>query len=173
MKQVLTWSNAVNASVEDIVRNVPPFPLVGESLEKISQWADIIVCSGTPGDALAREWREHSNRRLPEGDCWAGNGQERKNTWHWSPEKYPEGHVLMIGDAPGDMKAAKANSVLFYPDQSPVARKIRGERFHNEIADMFHNGGYTGAVEAGLIDDFNKLLPDSPPWAYHEEEKPG
>ena len=43
LKKALKWSNAVNASVEDMVYGIPPFPLVRESLEEIFQWADIIV----------------------------------------------------------------------------------------------------------------------------------
>ena len=29
--------------------------------------------------------------------------------------KYADDHILMIGDAPGDFKAAKSNGVLYFP----------------------------------------------------------
>ena len=59
LKQALEWSEAVNATVADMVHDVPPFPYVRESLTKITEWADVIVCSATPGEALVREWEEH------------------------------------------------------------------------------------------------------------------
>ena len=37
LKQALAWSKAVNEAVEKIVRGVPPFPFVRESLEKLAR----------------------------------------------------------------------------------------------------------------------------------------
>src|SRR6266536_959144 len=53
------WSDAVNAQIEDIVKGVPPFPLVREGLEKINQQADAMCIPQTPAEALRREWAEH------------------------------------------------------------------------------------------------------------------
>ena len=39
-------------AVTDIVKGIPPFPFVRESLEKIGPKADVIVVSATPGEAL-------------------------------------------------------------------------------------------------------------------------
>ena len=114
MQQVLDWSNAVNASVEHIVYGVPPFPLVRESLEKISRWADIIVCSGTPGEALAREWEENGIANFPRVIAGQEMGK-KKDHLAMVKDKYSEGHIIMMGDAPGDMKAARANDMPFFP----------------------------------------------------------
>ncbi len=38
LRQTLNWSNAVNAAIEDMVSSMPPFPLVRESLDMISEW---------------------------------------------------------------------------------------------------------------------------------------
>ena len=40
-------------------------------------------------------------------------------------DNYAAEKILMIGDAPGDHKAAKANGVLFF-QSCPAARRIRG-----------------------------------------------
>ncbi len=58
---MLRWSEAVNASVEDMVVGVPPFPGVRESLERLAESADIMVVSATPGEALEREWNAQCN----------------------------------------------------------------------------------------------------------------
>ncbi len=55
LKLALEWSDAVNASVADMVHGVKPFPLVRESLEKLSSSADMIVVSSTPVEALDKE----------------------------------------------------------------------------------------------------------------------
>src|SRR6266850_6103933 len=47
LEQVKRWSDAVNAQIEDIVKGVPPFPLVRECLEKINGKADAMCISQT------------------------------------------------------------------------------------------------------------------------------
>jgi len=59
LEHCLKWSVRVNEMVAEIVKNVPPFRFVRESIEKVSRVADVIVCSATPGEALSREWTEH------------------------------------------------------------------------------------------------------------------
>jgi len=54
MGLTLRWSKAVNESVEEICRFVPPFPCVTGSLEKLAAQADIIIVSGTPTPALVK-----------------------------------------------------------------------------------------------------------------------
>src|SRR6185295_19878754 len=63
LENVLAWSNAVNAAIEDIVKGVPPFPFVRECLAKLNQSADAMVISQTPTEALEREWAEHDLAR--------------------------------------------------------------------------------------------------------------
>ena len=162
LKKVLKWSNAVNASVEDMVYDIPPFPFVRESLEEIFQWADIIVCSGTPGEALTREWEENGIAEFPRVIAGQEMGKKKEHL-ELVADKYPEGNILMIGDAPGDMKAAKANNLLFYP-VNPGHEEGSWELFHNDVADKFHSGRYSSEYEAKLIVEFDKLLPEEPPW---------
>ena len=162
LKQVLAWSNAVNASIEDMVKGIPPFPLVCESLEKISQWADIIVCSGTPSKALTREWKENKIAGFP---CIIAGQEMGKKKEHLQLicGKYSESHVLMVGDAISDLKAAKANNLLFYPI-NPGHEEKSWELFYSKAADKFRNGDYTADYEAKLIAEFDNLLPEVPHW---------
>ncbi|MCJ7777610.1 MAG: hypothetical protein MUP16_04780, partial [Sedimentisphaerales bacterium] len=59
LELALAWSERVNWAIGEIVKAMPPFPYVRESLEKIRPLADVIVVSATPGEALIREWEEH------------------------------------------------------------------------------------------------------------------
>ena len=69
----------------------------------------------------------------------------------------------MIGDAPGDMKAAKTNSVLFYPI-NPGNEAASWKRFHDEAFDKFIAGKYEGKYEAKMIAEFDEYLPEHPAW---------
>ena len=69
----------------------------------------------------------------------------------------------MIGDAPGDLKAARANNALFYPI-NPGNEDNSWERFYNEGLEKFIKGEYAGAYEEKLITEFDKYLPSIPPW---------
>jgi hypothetical protein len=69
----------------------------------------------------------------------------------------------MMGDATGDMEAAKANGTLFFPI-NPGQEERSWERFYREGFARFTAGTYAGAYEASLIAEFEKLLPSVPPW---------
>lgn len=157
----LAWSKAVNVTVSEIVKKVPPFPLVRESLEKLAPQADILVISATPNEALTREWEENELIHLAAHIC----GQEigtKKETLTLAA-KYPKGRALMIGDAPGDLAAARANHTLFYPI-NPGAEDASWERFYGEAIDRFFAGSYAGEYEDRLIEEFDTYLPETPPW---------
>ena len=81
--------------------------------------------------------------------------------------KYPEGHVLMIGDALGDHKAAVANGALFFP-VNPGAEEASWKRFYEEGADRFLSGTFAGEYERSLLAEFNSYLPEKPPWPLAE-----
>lgn len=70
---------------------------------------------------------------------------------------------MMIGDAPGDLRAAKVNKALFYPI-NPGDEDQSWRRFYDEAFDKFINGQYKAAYEARLIAEFETYLPSTPPW---------
>jgi phosphoglycolate phosphatase-like HAD superfamily hydrolase len=163
LERGLAWSEAVNATVADIVHNVPPFPYVRESLELMQNRADMIVVSATPSEALIREWQEHDIDKYMRVIAGQELGTKTQHLALAAGGKYPEGHVLMIGDAPGDMKAARANHFLFYPI-NPGAEDASWERFFKEGFERFVRGRYAGEYEAALIAEFETYLPEIPPW---------
>lgn len=159
----LQWSRAVNDTVADMVHGIPPFPLVRETLEKLSGTADMIVCSATPTEALTREWEEHGIADFVSAICGQEAGKKHESLGEAASHGYGENRVLMIGDAPGDMKAAKTVGALFYPI-IPGSEEASWERFFNEACDRFLQENYAGDYEARLIAEFEKYLPDTPPW---------
>jgi phosphoglycolate phosphatase-like HAD superfamily hydrolase len=163
MHRSLAWSKAVNDSVADIVRGVPPFPHVRESLEKAFGLADILVCSATPGEALIREWQEHEIDRYTFAIAGQEAGSKAEHIAMAAAGKYELPNMLMIGDALGDLKAAKANKALFFPI-NPGDEEDSWKLFYEEALDKFIAGEYAGEYEAALIKKFDAYLPDTPPW---------
>jgi phosphoglycolate phosphatase-like HAD superfamily hydrolase len=163
LAQIKVWSDAVNASVEDIVHGVPPFPLVRECLDRISQQADSMCISQTPTPALEREWAEHGVRPFVKIIAGQEMGTKTEHLKFAAGGKYAADKVLMIGDAPGDFNAAKKNGYLFFPI-NPGSEEASWERLHKEALDRFFNSAYAGDYEAKLVKEFDACLPEHPHW---------
>jgi phosphoglycolate phosphatase-like HAD superfamily hydrolase len=163
LELALAWSERVNWAIGEIVKAMPPFPYVRESLEKIRPLADVIVVSATPGEALVREWQEHDIAKYVDIIAGQEMGTKAQHLEFTAKGKYEKNHILMIGDAIGDMKAARANDALFYP-VNPGSEVESWKRFHNEAFDRFIKGKFAGGYEEKLIGEFDKCLPEKPPW---------
>ncbi len=159
----LAWTKGVNAAIADLVHGVPPFPYVRESLEALQKQADAVVVSATPGEALAREWEEHDIARYARVIAGQEMGTKKQHLALAAKGKYPSDHILMVGDAPGDMEAARANGALFFPI-NPGHEEASWEGFYKEGLGKFFAGEFVGAYEASLVAGFERLLPAVPPW---------
>jgi phosphoglycolate phosphatase-like HAD superfamily hydrolase len=161
LKRSLVWSKAVNESIEEMVRGVPPFPFVRESLIKLREQTDILVVSATPHEALEREWEEHDLSQYAAAICGQEIGTKKESLA--AAAKYPPDHALMIGDAPGDYNAAVANKALFFP-VNPGAEEASWKRFYEEGIAKFLAGTFAGEYQKALLDEFERYLPSLPPW---------
>jgi phosphoglycolate phosphatase-like HAD superfamily hydrolase len=161
LKQALAWSEAVNKAIEGMVRGVPPFPFVRESLQKLCPTADILVVSATPQEALRREWQEHDLSRHVALICGQESGTKKE--FLKTAASYEPGRAVMIGDAPGDYEAARANNALFFPI-NPGAEEVSWKRFFKEGIERFLAGSFAGAYQQALLDEFDRYLPVQPPW---------
>jgi phosphoglycolate phosphatase-like HAD superfamily hydrolase len=157
------WTHAVNDMISDIVHGVPPFPYLRESLQKLQGKADMMVVSATPVPALTREWKEHNIDGFVRVIAGQEMGKKAQHLKMAAKGKYADDHILMIGDAPGDLNAAKANNALFYPI-NPGAEEASWQRFYEEAVDKFLSETYAGDYEAKVIAEFQSYLPDTPPW---------
>ncbi len=157
------WTTGVNHTIADMVHSVPPFPFVRESLELMHGVVDVAVVSATPTEALEREWEEHGIAQHARVIAGQEMGTKKQHLALAAKGKYPPDRILMIGDAPGDMEAARGNGALFFPI-NPGAEEKSWERFYREGFARFTTGTFAGEYEAALIAEFEKLLPDTPPW---------
>ena len=161
--QTLEWSLKVNEDIANMVFGITPFPFVKECLEKIRPLADAMVVSQTPFEALKREWEENRIDHFLRMIAGQEHGTKAEHLKYGAKGKYPDDKILMIGDANGDLKAAKSNGVLFYP-VNPGKEEESWERLYKEGLDKFFAGKYKGAYEENLIKEFETYLPEHPHW---------
>jgi len=163
LERAWAWTTGINATVADMVHGVPPFPYVRESLDFLADKADMIVVSATPVEALTREWEEHDLARYVRVIAGQEMGKKSEHIALATRGQYAPGHMLMIGDAPGDLRAARANDALFFP-VNPGNEEESWQRFYKEGLHKFLAGEYAGDYEAKLIAEFERFMPERPPW---------
>jgi phosphoglycolate phosphatase-like HAD superfamily hydrolase len=163
LAKTLEWSYAINRAIEEMVFGIPPFPHVRDSLAKLSQQADLICVSQTPAEALEREWAEHDLTQYVRVIAGQELGTKIEHLELATTGKYQAGHVLLVGDALGDLNAARATHSLFYPI-NPGHEEESWQRFYEEAADKFFKEIYDGVYQDERIREFEALLPETPPW---------
>lgn len=163
LQQVYDWSHAVDVCIRKQVRNVPPFPLAAETLELVARHADVVVVSQTPHEALVREWNDQKLAGFVRSIAGQEGGSKLDQLKEAAGSRYPNGHMLMIGDAPGDLEAARGIGACFFPIM-PGNEAQSWELLYQEALSRFFSGCYAGIYEQELVDAFVKLLSDNPPW---------
>ena len=162
--RVLEWSLDVNRDIAENMDEVPPFEGVRECLDLMHPKADLIVVSQTPEEALVNEWRLH--RIIGKVQVIAGQelGTKAEHLAMAKGDRYPGDRILMLGDAPGDRKAAEAVGACFFPIL-PGRELESWKRLHDEGFARFLDGRFKGAYEDALKAEFATMLPDTPPWS--------
>lgn len=163
LASVLQWSLDVNRKVASTVSHVPPFPKVRECLTRMRAHSDIICISQTPGEALLREWKEQGLTPFVALIAAQEQGTKSEQLALAVRGRYAEGRVLVIGDALGDLAAARDNNALFFPIL-PGEEAASWTRFHEQGYSRFLEGRFAGAFQDELIAEFRRCLPDNPPW---------
>ena len=164
LRKVLDWSNAVNSSIARMVQGVPPFAGVEAILSELRERADVIVVSATPSEALRREWAEHRLDGYVRAIAGQEVGSKSEMLQQAAGGRYADGHVLMVGDAPGDWRAARSIGALFFPI-APGREEESWRRLQEEGLRRFFESSFAGAFEDELLAEFQAILPEQPPWA--------
>ena len=163
LERIVRWTEAVNKDISEWLHDVAPFPHARKVIEKAGLLCDTIVVSQTPLEALEREWEEHNLRQFVNIIAGQEHGTKAEHISFASKGKYPDYKILMIGDAFGDLEAARSNGVLFYP-VIPGQEDHSWKRFLDEGLDKFFSGKFAGSYEEKLLIEFRRSLPDTPPW---------
>ena len=115
LKKALVWSNAVNQHIHDYKGDTHTFESVPESLKKLHQLGKIWIVSSANKEAVQSEWQEHGLMQYVDVLFCQDKGKKEDALAQLLTEGYAHSEILMIGDSPGDLKAAEVNQVGFYP----------------------------------------------------------
>ncbi len=161
--KLLAWSKAVNSTIAAKIKNIPPFDLVRETLALASGNADLIVVSQTPYEALDREWKEHNLNNYVRVIAGQEMGKKEEHIRIAAGGKYESDEMLMLGDAPGDRRAAEANGAFFYPI-IPGKETESWKRLLEKALPRFFEKTFAGSYQKELMVKFDQALPPNPPW---------
>ncbi len=161
--KLLGWSEAVNRTFPHISAKIPPFDNVRESLQLMSQSADVMVVSKTPYADLADYWEKQGIA----GYVQVIAGQEMGSKGHHievakKAGKYEDDCVMMIGDGKGDLKGVKTNNGLFYPI-APGKEQGAWNKFP-EAFELFIQRKYKGEFENQILTAFDEAFLTQPVW---------
>ena len=116
MQKALEWSRHVNAQINLLpAAEKKAFPGVKEALSSIRGKADIVIVSSANKEAVTEEWTRCGLIEYTDFLCCQDIGSKAHCINTLLGCGYAADHVLMLGDAPGDLAAADENSVFFYP----------------------------------------------------------
>ena len=136
---------------------------VREALAEMVEAADLVVVTQTPEEAVEREWREAGLRPYARAILGPAQGTKGEMLAQAVRGRYATGRVLMIGDAPGDRRAAREAGAAFFPIL-PGHEPESWARLRAEAHPRFRDGRWTPEYEAGPVAEFEALLPETPPW---------
>lgn len=162
LEQALAWSEDVNSAVDQMVYGVPPFPGVRDFLAAANGQAEVVVCSATPRQALQREWSEHQLTPFVRRIYGQEDGSKRELLSRHVADDAAD-RCLMIGDSPGDYRAAEAAGCLFFPIE-PGAEIDSWRMLCDEGLERFLTGRFSGEYQQQLVRSFFERLPENPPW---------
>lgn len=163
LDQLIEWGNGVNKMIAWMVHGCAPFPGVRQAFEAMQDDVDCMTVSATPMEALVREWNEHDLAKYMKVIAGQEMGSKAQHVEFAAKGKYPDDHIMLIGDAPGDRDSAYEEGVLYYPI-NPGGEKESWRRFREEALPKFLEGSYKGAYMESLISEFEALLPENPSW---------
>ena len=163
LETVLEWSEDVNRMVKTTVINLPPMQGALDAFNILKDQVDLVVISNTPLKTLHREWAENN---IDDNILYIG-GQETGTKTQMlkavAENKYSPEKILIIGDAIGDLQAAKNINALFFPIL-PLKEKESWSEFNKVGYDHFINNSYIGEYQNNQIKFFQSILNLDPPW---------
>jgi phosphoglycolate phosphatase-like HAD superfamily hydrolase len=156
LQSVLKWSREMSRRISEL----PPIPVfdgVFQSLETLHAQADLIVVSQTTEDALVREWDHAGIAQFVDVIAGAELGSKQESLETSMNGRYGPEQTLMIGDATGDLDAARAAGCLFFPIL-PGDEVNSWKELCAEGLTRLQNGTFAGDYQNDLIARFKSVL---------------
>ena len=158
LKKALSWSKAVNQSINALPEEDKlPFPMADQALAYAHEHADVAVVSSANLDAVMEEWEKYGLLKSVDIVLAQNAGSKAYCIGELLKKGYSPDRVVMCGDAPGDMQAAKRNGVYYYPILVGK-EKQSWEEFIKVGLPALLDGSYGGAYQTAKEKEFLKNL---------------
>lgn len=158
LKKALEWSELVNGSLKMISeKNKQPFEGVREALETAEQFADIVIVTAANRTEIVEEWEYYDLLKHVGLVLTQETGSKEYCIGKLLEYGYQKDHVMMVGDAPIDQRAAKTEGVFFYPIMV-WKEKESWEEFRNNALKKFREGTFAGEYQAEVEKEFVQNL---------------
>lgn len=157
LMKALSWSQAVNtATVLLTYDDKRPFSGVTATLRQTAKICDVAVVTSAGYALIREEWEYHNLLESVSVIASQENGTKAQCIGELLKKGYKKTNVIMLGDAPSDMKAALSNGVYFYPicvDGETKSWRNFSKTYLNKFV-----GGTFGEVQQKLIDEYNSYF---------------
>lgn len=153
-KKALSWSQKVNEAINALPFEVKkPFEGVKEALEYAHQFVDIAIVSSANYEAVMEEWELYGLLEHVDVVMAQNVGSKAFCIGEMLKKGYDKEKVLMTGDAPGDLDAAKKNDVFYYPI---LVRKEKQswDEFKETAISKLISGEYGGVYQKLKTEQF-------------------
>ncbi len=154
LRKALRWSKSVNERINTLPFDVKkPFEGVLEGLRYAHGVADIAIVSSANIQAVEEEWALYGLLDHVDILLTQDIGSKAFCIAELLKKGYANDNVLMTGDAPGDLDAAKSNGVFYYP----ILVRHEAEswtEFRETAVDRLTSGNYSGIYQNGKISAF-------------------
>ncbi len=154
LKKALSWSKAVNESINSLPEEEKvPFEGVKEALAFAHDKVDVAIVSSANLDAVLEEWERFGLLEYTDIVLAQDAGSKAFCIGELLKAGYEKEHVLMCGDAPGDMDAAEKNGVFYYPILVRHEKESWKE-FQDKAVDKLLDGTYGGDYQQKKTEAF-------------------
>lgn len=157
LRKAVSWSEHVNRKIRELPEEEKkPFAGAKEAITWAHTCADVAIVSSANLDAVLEEWEKHGLLAHVDIVLAQNAGSkaaciEKLLTFGYDREK-----VMMIGDAPGDRKAAQKNGVFYYPIL--VRKEKESWERMKEAVEKLKNGSFDEAYQTMLSEEFERNL---------------
>ncbi|MCR4562052.1 MAG: HAD hydrolase-like protein [Bacilli bacterium] len=152
----LKWSKAVNDKIKTLPMSAY-FEGVKDAIIKASKHADLVGVSSANPQAVYAEWNELGLAPYFKEIACQDKGNKTQIIKESLMMGYQKEDVIMFGDAIGDLKAAQANGVWFFPI-IPRYEKESWAKFMGETLGIFLEGKFNEEYQKKLLDEFYSVL---------------
>lgn len=152
------WSCLVNKKISQMPKDGnTAFSGVRNVLARIHKDADIAVVSSANRSAVEEEWERESLLPYVDVLMTQENGSKQACIKQMLESGYEAANILMVGDAPGDLEAARNNGVYFYPILAE-AEEESWEQLENSAFKPLICGNYDESIwEKNFCGNLRKL----------------